>query len=91
MDYHIVSQGKTVIPGVDDGEELTLTDVSPESDRWLISFSPYISLLFKFLILFANRLPLKSELRLSLRMYVRKFWCSQRRRCLAPARRTIPS
>lgn len=27
MDYHIVSQGKTSIPGVDDGEECELTDV----------------------------------------------------------------
>lgn len=27
MDYHIVSQGKTTIPNVDDGEEFTLTDV----------------------------------------------------------------
>lgn len=27
MDYRNVAQGKTVIPGVDDGEELTLTDV----------------------------------------------------------------
>ena len=27
MDYHNVSQGKTTIPGVDDGEECTLTDV----------------------------------------------------------------
>ena len=27
MDYYIVSQGKTSIPGVDDGEEMTLTDV----------------------------------------------------------------
>ncbi|CAH0715839.1 unnamed protein product, partial [Brenthis ino] len=25
-DYHIVSQGKTIIPGVDDGEEMKLTD-----------------------------------------------------------------
>lgn len=29
MDYHVVAQGKTTIPGVDDAEELTLTDVSP--------------------------------------------------------------
>lgn len=29
MDYNIVSQGKTSIPGVDDGEEMKLTDVSP--------------------------------------------------------------
>ena len=27
-DYHFVSQGKTNIPGVDDGEEMDLTDVS---------------------------------------------------------------
>jgi hypothetical protein len=27
MDYVFVSQGKTTIPGVDDGEECTLTDV----------------------------------------------------------------
>lgn len=27
MDYHVVSQGKTTIPNVDDGEELELTDV----------------------------------------------------------------
>lgn len=29
MDYHVVAQGKTSIPGVDDGEELELTDVRP--------------------------------------------------------------
>ena len=27
MDYHVVSQGKTSIPGVDDGDELIGTDV----------------------------------------------------------------
>lgn len=27
-DYNIISQGKTTIPNVDDGEECTLTDVS---------------------------------------------------------------
>lgn len=27
MDYMVIAQGKTSIPGVDDGEELTLTDV----------------------------------------------------------------
>jgi myosin heavy chain 6/7 len=27
MDYYVVSQGKTTIPGVDDGEECELTDV----------------------------------------------------------------
>jgi hypothetical protein len=34
MDYYFVAQGKTSIPGVDDGEELTLTDVrKPKSLR----------------------------------------------------------
>lgn len=32
MDYHIVSQGKTTIPGLDDGEELTLTEVRSTAD-----------------------------------------------------------
>jgi hypothetical protein len=27
MDYHMISQGKTDIPGVDDGEEMQATDV----------------------------------------------------------------
>lgn len=27
-DYYNVAQGKTTIPGLDDGEECTLTDVS---------------------------------------------------------------
>lgn len=29
-DYYFVSQGKTSIPGVDDGEELLVTDVSAD-------------------------------------------------------------
>lgn len=29
MDYYVVAQGKTSIPGVDDGEEMELTDVRP--------------------------------------------------------------
>lgn len=29
MDYYVVSQGKTTIPGVDDGEEMVLADVRP--------------------------------------------------------------
>lgn len=28
LDYHFVSQGKTTIPNVDDGEEMLATDVS---------------------------------------------------------------
>jgi hypothetical protein len=31
LDYHVVAQGKTSIPGVNDGEELELTDVRPSS------------------------------------------------------------
>lgn len=27
LDYMVIAQGKTSIPGVDDGEELTLADV----------------------------------------------------------------
>ena len=34
MDYYVVSQGKTSIPGVDDGEELELTDVRKFTERW---------------------------------------------------------
>jgi myosin heavy chain 6/7 len=35
MDYHVVSQGKTTIPNVDDGEEMTLTDVRRASKQTL--------------------------------------------------------
>lgn len=30
-DYHIVAQGKTTIPSVDDNEEMLITDVSAET------------------------------------------------------------
>lgn len=36
-DYFIVSQGKTTIPNVDDGEECVLTDVSPASESRRLS------------------------------------------------------
>lgn len=36
MDYYVVSQGKTSIPGVDDGEEMTLTDVRLHLDLSLL-------------------------------------------------------
>lgn len=29
LDYHVVSQGKTTIPSVDDAEEMNVTDVRP--------------------------------------------------------------
>lgn len=34
MDYHVVSQGKTTIPGVADDEEFKDTDVSWEKFLW---------------------------------------------------------
>lgn len=40
MDYYFVAQGKTTIPGVDDAEELTLTDVRVE-----------LNAIFQFLLL----------------------------------------
>lgn len=56
MDYNIVSQGKTTIPGLDDGEELRLTDVSPEYKTTGSSHSVTISLLNSALCLLRLRL-----------------------------------
>jgi hypothetical protein len=50
MDYYFVAQGKTSIPGVDDGEELTLTDVRYPSTSWFASnfaFSNLVPYLIK--------------------------------------------
>lgn len=41
MDYYVVSQGKTTIPGVDDGEEMTLTDVRPIKLLMMVLESPF--------------------------------------------------
>jgi hypothetical protein len=38
MDYHNVAQGKITIPNVDDGEELTLTDVRRIFFNWQAIF-----------------------------------------------------
>jgi hypothetical protein len=35
-DYYFVSQGKTRIPGVNDGEEMELTDVSLLNRRFIL-------------------------------------------------------
>lgn len=40
-DYYIVSQGKTTIPNVDDGEECTLTDVSQV--LWELRICPIVA------------------------------------------------
>lgn len=41
-DYYFVSQGKTEIPGLDDGEELEATDVSTTPTRQEYSSSPWV-------------------------------------------------
>lgn len=46
MDYHIVSQGKTSIPGLDDGEELQATEVRCFSTCITIHFPLYVSEVF---------------------------------------------
>lgn len=42
MDYYVVSQGKTTIPNVDDGEEMTLTDVRHSLKLHSKSFSVFV-------------------------------------------------
>lgn len=43
MDYYVVSQGKTTIPGVDDGEEFQMTDVRRKKNGFVsIKLSMYI-------------------------------------------------
>lgn len=72
MDYHIVSQGKTVIPGLDDGEEMMLTDVSPEYDYW---FSLHLSFYLIYFISSALLLAsLKTETELSKCMCMSDLW-----------------
>lgn len=47
MDYNVVAQGKTTIPGVDDGEECDLTDVRHHK-TWIISlYDFFVSLMFQ--------------------------------------------
>ena len=38
MDYHIVSQGKTTIPSVDDNEEMLFTDVRRSIHACLLAY-----------------------------------------------------
>lgn len=45
MDYVFVAQGKTTIPGVDDAEELTLTDVRINFSRSIIFQSNSVAIL----------------------------------------------
>lgn len=54
MDYHVVAQGKTTIPNVDDGEELILTDVRHRPIPLPLTHNLTLSL--KFCFLFDNLL-----------------------------------
>lgn len=49
MDYHIVSQGKTTIPSVDDGEEMELTDVRLKTFKRKCQVASVPPVLFVFL------------------------------------------
>jgi hypothetical protein len=53
-EYHYVSQGKTTIPNVDDGEEFQLTDVS-ESVNPVVAAQELLILLMGGLITFSFR------------------------------------
>jgi hypothetical protein len=52
MDYHIVSQGKTTIPSVDDGEEMGLTDVRTPQKRLNAHSSPRHTKISKKILLY---------------------------------------
>lgn len=49
-DYHFISQGKTRIPGVNDGEQFEITDVSDRvgAYNFMICLIEYIMRLGKF-------------------------------------------
>lgn len=58
-DYYYVSQGKTTIPGMDDGEEFQLTDVRTfKSVLFVNSFNPpypYLPVMIWFVEMLENR------------------------------------
>lgn len=78
MDYNIVAQGKTVIPGVDDGEEATLTDVSPD-----LRLLAHLILSSSFISSAPTRLLLRLRLNgIQWRMCMSDTaWCSQKCWC----------
>lgn len=73
MDYNIVSQGKTIIPGVDDGEEMRLTDVSPE--LWLLA---QLTLSFVFIFRIAACFAYIWVKSSGVACVCQMFWCLQK-------------
>lgn len=65
-----MSQGKTSIPGLDDGEEFRLTDVSPEYKTTGSSHSFMLSLLSSALCLLRLRLSLAQIMRVYVRSWL---------------------
>lgn len=59
MDYYVVSQGKTTIPGVDDAEELGLTDVRINWQRRTILYFFLILILLRTHFAFKCTLPIQ--------------------------------
>lgn len=49
MDYYVVSQGKTTIPGVDDGEEFQMTDVRRCASLILAKITLYWCIFYKWM------------------------------------------
>lgn len=70
-----MSQGKTVIPGLDDGEEMRLTDVSPEYKTTGSSHSVIFSLLLSALLLASLTAELSSVCACVCQILA---WCLQR-------------
>lgn len=50
LDYHVVAQGKTTIPHVDDGEEFLLTDVRHRPFLILLSIWTYIAMPYQLIL-----------------------------------------
>lgn len=59
-DYYFVSQGKTTIPGLDDGEELLVTDVS--ATTWTSRWSRFVESRLEKSILFRSYLHFIPEI-----------------------------
>lgn len=60
MDYHVVSQGKTTIPNVDDGEEFHLTDVRHRPIPLPLTHNLKLPLKFRFLYEFLQTIMINT-------------------------------
>ena len=74
-DYYFVSQGKTTIPGLDDGEELLITDVS--ASLWPVKHS---SLAMFRMEKFTLRRNWENFLSRPMGSSINTFWLFQRKR-----------